>query len=62
MIEKGANAGAMPAWNNRLAPTEIVAVSVYVANLRGQNLASPRAPEGEVIPPWPEPPAVESAE
>ena len=52
--------GSMPAWKNRLHPNEVVMVSAYVANLRGQNLTGPRPPEGPVIPPWPKaPPAKE---
>jgi len=46
----------MPAWKNRLHPNEVVMVSAYVANLRGQNLTGPRPPEGPVIPPWPKAP------
>ncbi len=64
VLVNGAANGAMPAWNNRLAPTEIVATAVYVANMRGQNLPGPRGAEGDKIAPWPEAPApeVESAE
>lgn len=57
VIQNGAANGAMPAWNNRLPSSEIVAVSVYVASLRGQNLPGPRPAEGDVIPPWPDAPA-----
>ncbi len=53
IIEKGAGKGAMPAWANRLHPNEIVLVSAYVATLRGQNLPSPRPPDGQVIEAWP---------
>ncbi|MEM9419967.1 MAG: cbb3-type cytochrome c oxidase N-terminal domain-containing protein [Planctomycetota bacterium] len=52
VINKGANNGAMPAWENKLQPNEVVLVSAYVASLRGQNLPSPRVPEGEIIPPF----------
>jgi len=62
VIMKGANAGAMPAWSNRLHPNEVVLVSAYVAGLRGQELDSPRPPEGNAIPPWPEPPAQDEVE
>ncbi len=64
VLVNGANNGAMPAWGNRLPSTEIVAVSVYVASLRGQNLTGVTL-DGEVqIAPWPAPPAqpVENAE
>jgi len=52
VINKGAKAGAMPAWENKLQPNEIVLVSAYVASLRGQNLSSARAAEGDEIPPF----------
>lgn len=52
VINKGAKNGAMPPWEGKLLPNEVVLVSAYVASLRGQNLASPRAAEGEEIPPF----------
>ncbi|MEM6854456.1 MAG: cbb3-type cytochrome c oxidase N-terminal domain-containing protein [Planctomycetota bacterium] len=52
VINKGAKNGAMPPWEGKLLPNEVVLVSAYVASLRGQNLPSPRAAEGEVIPPF----------
>ncbi len=55
VIQNGAANGAMPAWKHRLHPNEVVMVSAYVANLRGQNKDG-RAPEGVAIPPWPEAP------
>jgi cytochrome c oxidase cbb3-type subunit III len=55
VIRDGAANGAMPAWGNRLNPNEIVLLAGYVASLRGQNLPG-RAPEGQVIAPWPTPP------
>lgn len=61
VLQNGAANGAMPAWANRLHPNEIVMVSAYVASLRGQNLSGPRAAEGDVIPPWPDAPAVSDA-
>jgi cytochrome c oxidase cbb3-type subunit 3 len=60
VIENGAANGSMPAWKNRLVPNEIVLVSAYVANMRGQNLEGRKA-EGDVIGPWPEEAAVPSA-
>lgn len=62
VLQNGANAGAMPAWQNRLSTNEIVLVSSYVASLRGTSPASAKAPEGRPIPPWPEPPAETEAE
>jgi cytochrome c oxidase cbb3-type subunit III len=62
VIQHGAANGAMPAWQNRLHPNEIVMVAAYVASLRGQNKEG-RQPEGDVIPPWPQapPPSPESS-
>ncbi len=57
VMQNGANSGAMPAWKNRLSTNEIVMVSAYVASLRGSEPASPKPPLGNVIPPWPTPPA-----
>jgi len=56
VIQNGAANGAMPGWNNRLHPNEIVMVAAYVASLRGQNLPGPRGPEGETLAPWPDAP------
>jgi len=55
IIRDGAAAGAMPPWGNRLHPNEVVLLSAYVASLRGE--PGGKAPEGEVIPPWPTLPA-----
>lgn len=52
VVNKGANNGAMPAWESKLQTNEIILVSAYVASLRGKNLASGRPPEGNVIPPF----------
>lgn len=57
VITNGAANGAMPSWKNQLHPNEIVLTAAYVASLRGRNLPSPRPPEGDVIPPWPDAPA-----
>jgi cytochrome c oxidase cbb3-type subunit III len=62
VINVGANAGAMPAWANRLHPNEVVLVSSYVASLRGKNLKGPRPAEGNAIPAWPDPPPIEKGE
>ena len=61
VLQKGANAGAMPAWRERLLPNELVLVASYVASLRGTTPASPKGPDGREIPAWPDaPPADES--
>jgi cytochrome c oxidase cbb3-type subunit 3 len=53
-ISKGANKGAMPAWENRLSENERIIVAAYVATLRGKTpAAGSKGPEGEVIPAWP---------
>lgn len=62
VLQKGANAGAMPAWNNRLSTNEMVLVASYVASLRGSSPAVAKAAEGRVIDAWPERPAVTADE
>jgi cytochrome c oxidase cbb3-type subunit 3 len=56
IIEVGRKNGAMPAWRNRLEPSEIIMASAYVASLRGKNAAG-RAPEGDKRPAWVHPTA-----
>ena len=51
VIANGRNAGAMPAWQNRLHPNDLVLVSSYVISLRGNNVPGRKA-EGEIPPPW----------
>ncbi len=53
VIQYGAAAGAMPAWQNRLHLNEQILVAAYVASLRGKTSQSPKGPEGSEIPPWP---------
>lgn len=53
VITKGANNGAMPAWENRLGKNERVIVAAFVATLRGTRPANSKAPEGIPIDPWP---------
>jgi len=57
VISEGANNGAMPSWKNRFKPNELVLLSSYVASLRGSAPVNGKAPEGDIIPPWPEAPA-----
>jgi cytochrome c oxidase cbb3-type subunit 3 len=59
VVQNGAAAGAMPAWQNRLVLNEQILVSSYVASLRGSTPAKPRGPEGNPIPPWPPAPPEE---
>jgi cytochrome c oxidase cbb3-type subunit III len=54
IIAKGANNGAMPAWENRLSKNERIIVAAYAASLRGKTSApGSKGPEGEKIAPWP---------
>jgi cytochrome c oxidase cbb3-type subunit 3 len=57
VITEGAAAGSMPAWNTRLSQNQRVILAAYVATLRGTTPASPKAAEGNVIPPFPKPTA-----
>ena len=59
VLQKGANGGAMPAWQSKLSPNEIVLVSSYVASLRGSNPSVAKPAEGREIDPWPSLPEVE---
>ena len=52
-ITNGAGNGAMPSWRANFSEKERILLASYVATLRGTKPANPRAPEGEVIPPWP---------
>lgn len=52
IVTEGVTAKGMPEWKNRLGQNERILVASYVANLRGSNKTG-RAPEGEVIAPWP---------
>ncbi len=57
IISEGANHGAMPPWKHQLQPNDIVLLASYVVSLRGSTPAGGKAPEGDVLPPWPETPA-----
>lgn len=52
VINRGANSGAMPAWENRLGKNERVILAAYIANMRGTTPKVAKAPEGEKIPPF----------
>ena len=63
VLQNGANAGAMPAWKTRTSQNTLILTASYVASLRGTDPETPKAPEGKVIPAWPEaPPEVEGDE
>lgn len=57
VVIKGAGKGAMPPWGERLEPNEVVLISSYVVALRGSySGGAGKAPEGNPIPAWPDPP------
>lgn len=62
VINRGAGGNAMPAWQDKLNSNEIVLVSTYVASLRGTMAEGGKGPEGQIIPPWPSPDEVDSAQ
>jgi cytochrome c oxidase cbb3-type subunit 3 len=62
VISNGAGGNAMPAWNNRLKPPEMILASAYLVSLRGTTPAKPKAAEGQEIPPFPEPPPFEPSD
>ena len=49
--------GAMPAWGQRFHPNDMVLLTSYVASLRGKSPQMAKAPEGEIMEPWPDAPA-----
>ena len=53
VILQGANNNAMPAWQDKLEPNEIVLLTAYVATIRGTNVAGGKPAEGSEIEPWP---------
>ena len=57
VIDKGAAGGAMPAWGQRFHPNDMVLLTSYVASLRGKSPQMAKAPEGEIMEPWPDAPA-----
>lgn len=54
VITNGAANNAMPAQKTLLGQNDIALVAGYVVSLRGKNLRG-REPEGEIIPPFPDP-------
>ncbi len=52
----------MPEWKSRFSEPQLVVLSAYVAGLRGTTPASPKAPQGEPIAPWPDVPAAPEAD
>lgn len=58
VVSNGVVAKGMPAWNKRFGEAQLVLLSAYVAHLRGTSPATPKAPQGEEIAPWPKAPVV----
>ncbi|MHC4975305.1 MAG: cbb3-type cytochrome c oxidase N-terminal domain-containing protein [Planctomycetota bacterium] len=52
-IADGVVLKGMPSWERQLHPNELVLLTAYVAQLRGQNLDGPRGAQGEAAPAWP---------
>lgn len=48
VVEKG-----MTPWKGILSENQIAEVAAHVATLRGTKPATPKEPQGEIIPPWP---------
>lgn len=59
VITKGVPGTAMTPWERRLREPQRLLLAAYVASLRGSNPGNAKAPEGKVIPPWPEATEVE---
>ncbi len=52
VITNGANNGAMPSWKAQYSSNERILLSAFAASMRSRKLSG-RAPEGDVLPPWP---------
>jgi len=57
VIGEGVVAKGMPAWEGKLAKTQLVLLSSYVARLRRNPVPGGKAPQGDLIEPWPAAPA-----
>lgn len=63
-IHDGVVNKGMPAWSKSFGEPQMIVLAAYAASLRGAKPAVPKAPQGDVIPPWPAPteaPAPEAA-
>ncbi|MDX2086490.1 MAG: cbb3-type cytochrome c oxidase N-terminal domain-containing protein [Kofleriaceae bacterium] len=47
-VSKGVPGTAMVAWSEQLGPTDVIAVTAFVATLRGQNIAG-KEPQGSAV-------------
>jgi len=54
VIADGLVGKGMPEWRSRFSEPQLVVLAAYVAGLRGTTPASPKAPQGETIAPWPD--------
>ena len=59
VISEGVPGTSMPPWKDRLREPQMILLASYVASLRGQPAANPKAAEGSRIDPWPEAPPAE---
>lgn len=57
LISNGVVPKGMPAWNKRFGEAQLVLLSAYAAHLRGTAPATPKAPQGDQVAPWPAVPA-----
>lgn len=53
VLHDGVVAKGMPIWSKTFGTPQLVVLSAYVASLRGTKPAVPKAPQGDVIAPWP---------
>ncbi len=57
VISNGVIPKGMPAWDKRFGEAQRVLLAAYVAHLRSTTPATPKAPQGDTIPPWSATPA-----
>jgi cytochrome c oxidase cbb3-type subunit 3 len=57
VIANGIAGTSMPAWGDRMSEPQMILLAAYAASLRGTTPAAPKAPEGNIIDPWPAAPA-----
>lgn len=49
-LQEGVTEKGMPAWEEKFKPEEILAIAAHVKSLKGTTPATPKAPEGTLIP------------
>lgn len=60
VITNGVVPKGMPAWEKRFGQAQRVLLAAYVAHLRGQQPAGGKEPQGNVIPAWADPSALQT--